>query len=275
MDISDEKNMASKSFRELIVREYVDNRKPEKKLDELWCIDEYIKFYEENKKSLNSLLLDINEYFVDNKEKIEKESNLTIRQNGCIQRITQVFTESLYGNEEQEFSQAYYELLDFIFYPGYDLKELSYNEIEIIRMMIAYLSSKADEFIKKLKNHPDEYLDKYVLQKRKETEKRRYFNLIVDNIVVGYAWITKKEYRLFKSGMYIYIEPQYRRKKYGTKFYNLLGCEISRMDIAWIYFVVNKKDKITINFLEKQINPYERKWRIGNKIIFQDVLIVD
>jgi len=68
-------------------------------------------------------------------------------------------------------------LLDFIFYPGYDLKKLSYNEIEIIRMMIAYLNSKADEFIKKLKNHPDEYLDKYVLQKSKEMVNRRCFNL--------------------------------------------------------------------------------------------------
>jgi len=76
--------MGSKSFRETIVKEYVYNRKPEKKLDELWCIDEYIKFYEENKKSLNSLLLDINEYLVDNKEKIEKETELTIRQVGCI-----------------------------------------------------------------------------------------------------------------------------------------------------------------------------------------------
>lgn len=56
-----------------IVREYVHNRKPEKKSDEGWSIDEYIKFYEDNKKSLNSLLLDINEYCVDNKKNIEIE----------------------------------------------------------------------------------------------------------------------------------------------------------------------------------------------------------
>ena len=141
--------MEKELFREKIVKEYVHNRKPEKKSDEVWSIDEYIKFYEDNKKSLNSLLLDINEYFVDNKKEIEKESNLISRQIGCIQRITKIFTNTLYGSQAQDFSQAYYELLDFIFYPGYDLKELSYNEIEIIRMMIAYLNNKADEFIKK------------------------------------------------------------------------------------------------------------------------------
>ena len=58
--------MENKSFRELIVKEYVHNRKPEKKSDDVWGINEYIKFYEDNKKSLSSLLLDINEYFVDN-----------------------------------------------------------------------------------------------------------------------------------------------------------------------------------------------------------------
>ena len=72
--------------------------------------------------------------------------------------------------------------MDFIFYPEYDLKELSYNEIEIIRMMIAYLISKADEFIKEYKNL-DEYLDKYKLVKTGETSKKIFFNLVVgDNI---------------------------------------------------------------------------------------------
>lgn len=160
-------------------------------------------------------------------------------------------------------------------YPGYDLKELSYNEIEIIRMMIAYLNSKADEFIKKYKDHPDEYLGKYTLQKSNETSKRLYYNLMVDDDIVGTGWITKKEYRLKKKGMDIFIKPQYRRKKYGTRFYQLLACEISKMDIAWIYLIVDKEDKIAISFLNKQINKYERRIIKGNKIIFEDTLIVD
>lgn len=266
--------MENKLFRETIVIKYVETRKPEKKTEDVWSIDEYIRFYEENKKSLNSLLLDINEYFVDNKKEIEKESELTSRQIGCIERITKVFTETLYGSQDKDFSQAYYELLDFIYYPGYDLKELSYNEIEIIRMMIAYLINKADEFIKKYKNHPDEYLDKYKLQKSKETSKRIYYNLIVDDTIVGNGWITKKRYIIHKKGMDIFIEPQHRRKKYGTKFYDLLSCEISKMDIEWIYLIVDKEDKRAISFLNKQINQYARRIIKGNKMIFEDTLIV-
>lgn len=140
--------MENELFREKIVKEYVKYKKPERKLTDVWNNEEYIKFYEDNKRSLNSLLIDINAYFVDNQKNIEKESKLTSRQIGCIQRITRTFTETLYGNHSDDFSHAYYELLDFIFYPEYDLKELSYNEIEVIRMMIAYLISKADEFIK-------------------------------------------------------------------------------------------------------------------------------
>lgn len=262
-------------FRESIVKKYVYNKKIEKKTDEVWSINDYIKFYEDNKKALNSLLMDINEYFVDHKKEIEQENNLTQRQIGCIQRITKTFTKTLYGNKTQDFSQAYYELLDFIFYPGNDLKELSYNEIEITRMMIAYLISKADEFIKKYKNYPDEYLDKYTLKKVKETYKRIYYDLVVNGNTVGNAWIIKKEYRLPRKGMDLFIFPQFRRKKYGTKFYQLLACKISDMDIAWIYLIVNKNDEIAISFLNKQIGKYGKRIIIGNKTIFEDTLIVD
>ena len=75
------KIMENKLFREKIVKEYVKYKKPEKKLTDVWSNDEYIKFYEDNKRSLNSLLLDINEYFVDNKEKnliIDKNDEVAI-----------------------------------------------------------------------------------------------------------------------------------------------------------------------------------------------------
>ena len=267
--------METELFREKIVKEYVKYKKPERKSNDVWSKEEYIKFYEDNKRSLNSLLLDINEYFVDNKEKIEKESKLTSRQIGCIQRITKTFTETLYGNHSDDFSYAYYELLDFIFYPECDLKELSYNEIEITRMMIAYLISKADEFIKKYKKYPDEYLDKYKLVKTGETFKKRFFNLVVDDNIVGNAWITKKEYKIFKKGLEMYIAPEYRRKRYGTKFYHMLCCKISEMNIEWIYLIIDKNDEVAINFLNKQINKYERRIEKGRKIIFEDTLIVD
>lgn len=73
--------MENKLFREKIVKEYVKYKKPEKKSNDVWNNDEYIKFYEDNKRSLNSLLLDINEYFVGNKEKnliIDKNDEVAI-----------------------------------------------------------------------------------------------------------------------------------------------------------------------------------------------------
>ena len=69
-------------------------------------------------------------------------------QNCSLQSVTKCFSESAYKDDAKDFSQAYYEMLDFIYTPGYDYDELSYNEIEIIKMMISYLNSKADEIIK-------------------------------------------------------------------------------------------------------------------------------
>lgn len=261
-------------FREEIVKKYVNN-KIEKPTNEVWTNDQYIDFYKGNKKSLHSLLLEINEYFVDNKKIIKKESQLTQRQIGCIQRITKSFIETLYGAYEQDFSHAYYELLDFIFYPGYDLKELSYNEIEIIRMMIAYLESKADEFIMKLDNHPDEYLNRYSIEKYKETLRKKYYYLKVDNNIVGKGWIRKKAHRIPQKGMNIFIEPQFRRKKYGTKFYHILAREITNISIEneWVYLVVKKDDIIAISFLNNILGKNVDKFKIGNRIIFLDTLI--
>lgn len=73
--------MENELFREKIVKEYVKYKKPEKKSNNVWSKEQYIKFYEDNKRSLNSLLFDMNEYFVDNKEKnliIDKNDEVAI-----------------------------------------------------------------------------------------------------------------------------------------------------------------------------------------------------
>ena len=57
--------------------------------------------------------MDINEYFVDYKKGIEKESKLTVRQIGCIQRITKIFTEILYGSHSDDFSHAVLNLKNY------------------------------------------------------------------------------------------------------------------------------------------------------------------
>lgn len=73
--------METELFGEKIVKEYVKYKKPQKKSNDVWSKEEYIKFYGDNKRSLNSLLLDINEYFVGNKEKnliIDKNDEVEI-----------------------------------------------------------------------------------------------------------------------------------------------------------------------------------------------------
>ena len=55
----------------------------------------------------------------------------------------------------------------------------------------------------------------------------------------------------------------------------MLCCAISEMNIEWIYLIVDKNDEVAINFLNKQINKYERRIEKGRKIIFEDTLIAD
>ena len=262
-------------YREKLALEYC-HKKFEKITDEVWSIDQQIEFYEKNKISLNSLLLDINEYFVDNKSWFYQQRGyeyiLTGRQEGCVIRITKTFIDKVYENDIEAFSHAYYELLDFIYYPGTGLVELTFHEIEIVRMMIAYLINKADQYISCLKNHPDEYLGKYSIQKSKETIFRKYYNLVVDNTIVGKGWIAKLMPRFAINGMNIYIKPEFRRKKYATKFYRLLACEMINRNIEWSFYIVDKTNQEAIGFLNQILyrqNRYNRK----NKIIFEDVFV--
>jgi hypothetical protein len=39
--------------------------------------------------------------------------------------------------------------------------------------------------------------------------------------------------------------------------------------------IIDKNDEVAINFLNKQINKYERRIEKARKIIFEDTLIVD
>lgn len=263
-------------YREEIVKEYVDKKIERNDDGEFaWSVDDSINFYKKNKEVLQELLWDINEYFVEHKKEIEEESELTHRQIGCIQRITKEFTNILYGSSEKDFSKAFYELLDFIFYPDTELKELTFNEIEIIRMMIAYLINKANDAILMHENHPDDYLDKYRIEKYKEEGNKIYYKFIVANKEVGNGWILNKVSKLIKKdGIKIYIEAEHRRKKYGTKFYEMLARELTNLDIEWVYMIVDKNDKIAIDFIKKQIEGYGRQKQFGNKIIFEDIFVV-
>lgn len=267
----------TKLFREELANEYA-SKKLEKPEDACWPIDEYINFYKQNKVLLHSLLLDINEYFIDHEQEYYanrgKEYILTKKQNECIRKITGVFTSEVYGRSTfvEGFSLAYNELIDFIYCPKIKMEELTFNEIEIIRMMIAYLINKADQCILCLENHPDEYLGKYSIQKSKETIFRKYYNLVVDNVVVGNGWIAKQMPRFAINGMDIYIKPEFRRKKYATKFYRLLACEMIKRNIEWSFYIVDKTNQEAIGFLN-QILCRQDRYNRKNKIIFEDVFV--
>lgn len=68
----------------------------------------------------------------------------------------------------------------------------------------------------------------------------------------------KKKLSYIRKEMYLYIDLDYRKQGYGTIFYNLLAKEMTKKDIDFIILKVNKYDNVVINFLDKQINQYEK-----------------
>lgn len=239
--------------------------------EELYTVNEQIAFYEENI-SILKYLLDKLDYGIKEYEYTSKKTELNIRQNGCIRRIMDIFVAKDDEKYYTKFSEAFYELTDFIYYPNFKYDKLSLHEIEIIKMMANYLINKAYDKIYELNG--DEYKGEFKLQKRYSSISKIFFNLIYKDKIVGKGWIRKK-FSYIRKGMYLYIEPDYRKKGYGTIFYNLLAIEMSERDIPFIILKVNKYDKKAINFLDKQIYKHEKRYEIFNKRIFIDVLIID
>lgn len=120
----------------------------------------------------------------------------------------------------------------------------------------------------------DEHKGKFKLQKTYSSINKEHFNLIYKDKIIGKGWIRKK-LSYIRKGMYLYIAPDYRKQGYGTIFYNLLAIEMTKKDIDFIILKVNKYDNVAINFLDKQINQYEKRYNFFNKRIFIDTLIVN
>ena len=129
--------------REELTKKYVQ-LKPERHKD-VYSIDEQIEFYNRNIDVLNILLNDLQQIIADNKY-IDKSVKLTNRQLGCINRCIEEFN-TRYELSDQNFSRAFYEITDFIFYPGCGLTNFTMKEIEISKMMASYLIYKANEII--------------------------------------------------------------------------------------------------------------------------------
>ena len=111
-------------------------------------------------------------------------------------------------------------------------------------------------------------------KKRFKIFNKEYYYLISNNNIVGKAWITTK-FIYYRSGLHIEIFKNMRNKGYGTKFYNLLLNKLSEKDVEAIVMWVNKKNKIAINFMNKNVKKYEERLYFLNYEGFVYTLIVD
>ena len=72
------------------------------------------------------------------------------RKLGCIERCTKIDNE--WQTELEKFHQRYYEMTDFIYYPGFEYGLLSQEEFSVIEIMSIFLINKAKENIKILED---------------------------------------------------------------------------------------------------------------------------
>ena len=112
------------------------------------------------------------------------------------------------------------------------------------------------------------------LKKRYKIFNKEYYYLISNNNIVGKAWITTK-FIYYRNGLHIEIFKYMRNKGYGTKFYNLLLNKLSEKDVEAIVMWVNKKNKIAINFMNKNVKKFEERLYFLNYEGFVHTLIVD
>lgn len=70
------------------------------------------------------------------------------RQLGCIERCTK--EDNGWKNDLDKFNQRYYEMTDFIYYPGFEYGSLTQEEFSVIELMAKYLINLAEEKLKQL-----------------------------------------------------------------------------------------------------------------------------
>ena len=112
------------------------------------------------------------------------------------------------------------------------------------------------------------------LKKRYKIFNKEYYYLISDNRIVGKAWITTK-FIYYRNGLHLEIFEKMRNKGYGTKFYDLLLNKLSEKDVEAIVMWINKRNKIAINFLNKNVSRYEERLDFLNYKGFVSTLIIE
>lgn len=100
-----------------------------------------------------------------------------------------------------------------------------------------------------------------------------YYNLILDNKIIGNAWITKR-YRYLFNGLYIRLDSNVRHKGYGRKYYDLLLTELSKNDIESVVIWVNNSNS-SIYFFNKVVDKYSSRLHFLNYTRFIENLIIE
>ena len=107
------------------------------------------EFYMDYIKVLNNLLDDVVK--LRKKEVCFLIKGFNRRQLGCIERITK--EDNGWRNELDNFNQKYYELTDFIFYPGFEYGSLTQEEFSVIELMTRYLINLAENKINNIEKN--------------------------------------------------------------------------------------------------------------------------
>ena len=121
-------------------KKYYKYGNPAKNKDPKYLISYYKKYQD--------VLLELINELNNTKEDISIIKNdFNIRQTGCIKRCSKEFVDNIYKDKDEKFTQAFYEIMDFIYYPEFKYNDLARNEIDTIKMMASYLIFKAGELI--------------------------------------------------------------------------------------------------------------------------------
>lgn len=117
-------------------------------------------------------------------------------------------------------------------------------------------------------------MEKLELKKSCKRFNKQYYDLMLEDKIIGKAWTITK-YRSYRDGLYLEIFENMRNKGYGTQFYELLLREVAGKCIEIVWMWIKRENKIAINFMNKNVDPYSDKLQWGNCIVFEENLIVE
>lgn len=111
------------------------------------------------------------------------------------------------------------------------------------------------------------------LKIKKKTWSKVYYNLLLDNKIIGTGWIIKK-YKYKEDAMYFEIIPEMRQKGYGYKFADMLEYQLAEREIEAYWVFIDKKNIPAIKTFDKIIDRYDEKFFQSHYVVYSKALIV-